>query len=206
LDHSFLVTTLEQIEIAQTNEEGQTAIGDAIALGVEKLRALSRKQKHLQTNNIKSKIIILLTDGESNAGDIEPLKAAEIAKTYGIKVYTIGAGTKGMAPMPVVDFFGNTQLRPMKVNMDEKTLTEIADMTGGKYYRATDTDSLHKIYADIDKLEKSKTEEKRFLQYKEMATQSVRLGPLRVPPLLFLVFALLTLEIVLINTRFRKIP
>jgi len=206
LDHEYLIHALKQTEIAKTQAEGQTAIGDAIALGVERLRALENQRRIRQAHKIKSKIMILLTDGESNAGDIEPVKAAELAATYDIKIYTIGAGTKGMAPVPAVDVFGRKYYRKMPVSIDEETLKKIADTTDGQYYRATDTDSLKKVYAEIDKLEKTKTEEKRYMQYKELATESVALGSLRMPPLFLAVFILLALEVVLANTRFRRIP
>ncbi|UCD29808.1 MAG: VWA domain-containing protein, partial [Planctomycetota bacterium] len=188
LDHGFLTETLRKTEIAATNEEGQTAIGDAIALGIEKLQTLEKRRQLRQAEKIKNKIMILLTDGENTAGDIEPLKAAEMASTFNIKVYTIGAGTKGMAPVPAMDVFGRKIYRKIPVNIDEKTLKQIADMTGGEYYRATDTDSLRNIYIEIDKLEKTKTEEKRFLQYTELATHSVTFGSIRLPPLLVCVF------------------
>jgi Ca-activated chloride channel family protein len=104
-----------------------------------------------QKEKVKSKIVILLTDGENNAGQLEPIQAAELAETMGIKIYTIGVGTKGQAPMPVQDpFSGRTLIQWVPVSIDEETLTKVADITHGKYFRATDTDSLEKIYSEID--------------------------------------------------------
>jgi Ca-activated chloride channel homolog len=207
LDHGFLTESLGQIEIVKTQSEDGTAIGDAIALGVERLRSLET-ERHLQhASRIKSKIMILLTDGENNAGKIDPAKAAEMAAAFGIRIYTIGAGTEGLAPVPAVNpFTGQEEMRQMQVSIDEESLRAIAKATGGHYFRATDTDSLRRIYAEIDKLEKTKTEEKRYLQYKELATESIQLGRFRLPPLLLCAFIVLAIEIVLANTRFRKIP
>ena len=207
LDHAYLIDALKKMEIARTEDEGQTAIGDAIALGVEHLKALDQTRRLQHAKPIRSRILILLTDGQSNAGDIEPLKAAEIAATYGIKIYTIGAGTQGLAPVPLVDpLTGNTIFRSVQVNIDEDTLRKIADATGGRYYRATDTDSLRQVYAEIDKLEKTETMERRYLQYRELATEWTHWGRLTLPPLLLLVFALLAVEVVLRYTWLRKLP
>jgi len=206
LDHDHLVKTLKQAEIATRNEEAATSIGDAIALGVERLRTLEQKRGLQDTYTIKSKIMVLLTDGENTAGDIEPLKAAEMAHAFGIKIYTIGAGTEGLAPMPAIDYFGKKHLQQVRVTIDEKTLRKIANLTGGQYFRATDTKSLQNIYATIDELEKTKIEERRFSQYKELSTASVKLGSVTLPPLLLMVLILLVLEIVLSNTRYRKTP
>ncbi|MEE8170844.1 MAG: VWA domain-containing protein [Phycisphaerae bacterium] len=206
LNHDFLVDTLEQTPIV-TREDDGTAVGDALALGVERLRAVEQRRGLRPDQKIESKIIILLTDGESNAGDIEPIRAAEMAAAYGIKVYTIGAGTRGMAPYPTVDpFSGRRVLRSMPVNIDEETLTEIAQITDGQYFRATDTESLKDVYAKIDELEKTRVEERRYMEYKELATEWVRLGRVTVPPLLGCVFVLLVLEVVLGNTWLRRIP
>jgi len=206
LDHGYLIESLNRTEIAKTEEEGQTAIGDAIALAVEHLRALERQRSRGQLQQIKSKIIILLTDGESNAGVIPPLQAAELAATYGIKVYTIGAGTDGWAPFKVTDPFGRERYQRMPVSIDEETLRKIADKTGGKYFPANNTESLANVYAEIDKLERSRTEEKRYFQTTEWATSAVRLGPVTLPPLLLCVFGLLALELILSNTWLRRIP
>lgn len=207
LDHAYLIDALNKTEIARTEGEGQTAIGDAIALGVEQLRSLDRARRLQMARPIRSRVLILLTDGQSNAGDIEPLKAAELAKTWDIKVYTIGAGTRGMADVPQVDMFtGRTIMRQVQVDIDEDTLRRIADITGGRYYRATDTDSLRQVYAEIDKLEKTRTLERRFLQYRELATEWSHWGKLTLPPLLLVVFVLLAVELMLAHTVLRRLP
>lgn len=206
LDHGHLIESLNKTEIASTNDEGQTAIGDAIALGVEHLQTLERQRSRGQLQQIKSKVMILLTDGESNAGIIQPLEAADLAATCGIKIYTIGAGTDGFAPFKVVDPFGREQFRRMEVSIDEETLRKIADKTGGQYFPANNTESLAKVYEEIDKLERSKTEEKRYYQTTEWATSAVKLGPVTLPPLLLCVFGLLALELVVANTVFRRLP
>ncbi len=129
LDHSFLVSQLNDLRIVNDRREDGTAIGDALALSVEKLNALDERQQE----KVRSKVVILLTDGENNAGEMSPHQAAELAQTMGIKVYTIGVGTKGRAPMPVIDPSGRKRLQWMPVNIDEDTLKEIATLTGGKY-------------------------------------------------------------------------
>ncbi len=185
LDHGFLLSQLNHVQIATTRDEDGTAIGDAIALAVEKLNALNYKKQDAQ--KIKSKVIILLTDGENNAGELEPLKAAELAQTMGIRIYTIGVGTRGRAPFPVrVGFSGRQMLQWMDVNIDEDTLRKVAAATGGKYFRATDTESLTHIYAEIDQLEKTEIESKQFVDYRELAIQPLRIGPWTIPPLVLL--------------------
>jgi len=206
LDHDYLIEAMDKTEIALNREEGQTAIGDAVALGVERLQSLDRQRRQARLNPVKSRVMVLLTDGESNAGVIEPLKAAEVAATYGIRVYTIGVGTEGMAPFPMIDAFGRRRLVQQPVSIDEETLRKIADTTRGQYFRANDTESLRNVYAEIDKLEKTRTEEKRYLQTTELATTTVKLGPVTVPPLLLCAFVLLAMEIVLASTRFRRLP
>ncbi len=209
LDHAFLVETLDQTGIVSPEEgrdEDGTAIGDAIALAVERLRDLERRRQVTPTRKIKSKIMILLTDGENNRGDFSPQKAAELAAAFGIKIYTIGAGTTGIAPMPVRDAFGAVHMQPTRVSIDEATLKQVASITDGRYWRATDTESLREIYAEINELEKTETEEKRYFQYAELATEAVRIRGLRIPPLLAIVGAALALEIIMANTRLRKVP
>lgn len=200
LDHAFLVARLNQSQIVSQRSEDGTAIGDAIALAVEKLNALDTRQQE----KVKSKVIILLTDGENNAGKLEPIQAAELAETLGIKVYTIGVGTKGQAPVPVIDVFGRQTLQYMSVNIDEATLTKVAETTGGKYFRATDTDSLKKIYAEIDQLEKTKVEAKHFVDYRELAVQSYA-GAIDIPPLLLIAFGLLAVRWLLQQTWLREL-
>ena len=206
LDHDHLAETLEAARIPQRKDEWETAIGDAIALSVERLRTLEQRRDADRTHNIKSKVVILLTDGENNAGDFDPQQAAEMAAAFDIKIYTIGVGTQGTAPIEVVDMFGRKVMRPMPVTIDEETLRQIAKTTGGQYFRATDTASLQRIYAKIDELEKTKVEERRYMQFKELSTASVQTSFLQLPPLLLLVLTFLALEIILSNTKFRKIP
>ena len=183
MDHEFLGKRLASVNMGQV-EDG-TAIGSAIATSVS----------HLRNSNAKSRIIILATDGVNNAGSVNPLTAAEAAKALGIKVYTIGTGVRGEAPMPVKDAFGNTHLQTVKVEIDEEMLRNIATATGGQYYRATDTDSLDKIYESINQLEKTTRKLKKYQQYDELY-------------LWFLVpgLGLLLLELVLAQTRFRRLP
>ncbi len=201
LDHAFLVSQLNNAKIVTSRGENGTAIGDAISLGVEKLVALDTRQKE----KVKSKIIILLTDGENNAGELEPLQAAELAETMGIKVYTIGVGTKGEAPIPVTDMFGRSTLRWMPVNIDEVTLEKVASATGGKYFRATDTDSLASIYAEIDQLEKSNVEAHHYVDYRELAVQPYTVGSITIPPLILVAFVLLFARLLLQQTWLREL-
>ena len=202
LDHGFVVAYLNKTEIVEVRSEDGTAIGDAIALAVEKLNALDERQEE----KVKSKVIILLTDGENTAGELEPVAAAEVAQTMGIKIYTIGVGTKGQAPFPVLNrFTGRQMVRMIEVNIDEETLQKVAQTTGGKYFRATDTDSLMGIYQEIDQLEKTKVESKNFTDYRELAVQPYRLGSLSIAPLLLIAFGLLIGRVVLQNTWLRAI-
>jgi Ca-activated chloride channel family protein len=202
LDHAFLVSQLNNSKIVTNRNEDGTAIGDAISLAVEKLNALDERQKE----KVKSKAIILLTDGENNAGSLEPIQAAELAQTMGIKVYTIGVGTKGQAPVPVTDSFtGRQVIRMMPVNIDEATLQKVADTTGGKYFRATDTDSLEKIYAEIDELEKTKVETQHFVDYRELAVQPYQAGLMTVPPMILIALILLSARLLLQQTWLREL-
>ncbi|MDD4191716.1 MAG: VWA domain-containing protein [Mangrovibacterium sp.] len=148
-DHAVLINLFKDIH-ANMIEDG-TAIGNGLATAVARLKE----------SDAKSRVIILLTDGENNRGAIAPVTAAELAKTYGIRVYTIGVGTIGTAPYPVPTPFG-TQIRDVEVKIDEKTLQEIAGVTGGNYFRATNNKKLVQIYEEIDQLEKSKIEVKEY--------------------------------------------
>ena len=200
LDHPFLVSQLIDTEIVSRRSEDGTAIGDAIGLAVEKLSALEKNQK----SKIKSRIAILLTDGENTAGDLDPLQAADLAKTMNIKVYTIGVGTRGYANFPVQDMFGRVGYQRTKVNIDEETLQKIADTTGGKYFRATSTTSLEEIYSVIDQLEKSKVEERRYTDYRELAVQPLQVGSKSIPSLTWWALIGLGLQLVLKHTVFRR--
>jgi Ca-activated chloride channel homolog len=164
--------------------EDGTAIGSGLATGVDRLRS----------SPSKSKVIILLTDGENNGGLIDPNTAKEIAKAVGVRVYTIGVGTEGFAPMPVQTPSGIV-IQKEKVSIDEKLLTQIANETGGKYFRAIDNESLKNIYTDIDKLEKSKVEITALKRYSEEFF-----------PFALAAAACLLLELILRFTVFKKFP
>ena len=164
--------------------EDGTAIGMGLATAVERLR----------NSKAKSKIIILLTDGVNNAGLIDPITALEIAKTYKIRVYTIGVGTEGTAPYPAQDAFGNMVMQQMPVQIDEALMQKISTETGGKYYRAKDNNSLSKVYKDIDQLEKTKIEINSFKHYAELFFPYALIGLMS-----------LFLEIALRFTLFRRV-
>jgi Ca-activated chloride channel family protein len=202
LDHTYLVSQLNNSQIVTSRNEDGTAIGDAISLAIEKLNALDARQKH----KVSSKVVILLTDGENNAGELEPVQAAELAQTMGIKIYTIGVGTKGQAPIPVTDpFTGRQMIQMMPVNIDEDTLRNVANLTGGAYFRATDTDSLEKIYSEIDQLEKTKVEARHFVDYRELAIEPYKTGWFYLPPLLLIAFGLLSVRVLLEQTWLREL-
>jgi len=156
LDHGWLLQNLDRAEVGLI-EDG-TAVGSALATAVSRL----------EDSEAESKIIILLTDGENNAGKVSPLTAAGAAKTLGYRVYTIGAGTRGVAPYPAQGPFGNVIYRPMPVSIDEDTLKKIAVTTGGRYFRATDTESLEAIYDEINELETTPQESLSYVEYREL--------------------------------------
>jgi Ca-activated chloride channel family protein len=183
LDHDWLQQNLERVNIGGADDG--TAIGSAIAASVNRLR----------TTPAKSKVVILLTDGMNNTGKISPLSAAEAAKALGVKVYTIGVGVRGKAPIPVRDDAGNMHMIMAKVDVDEKTLQAVADDTGGKFYRATDTDSLQKVYEQINKLERTAQTVQKFERYEELYPWAL------IPSL-----AILALGALLQQTRFRRLP
>jgi Ca-activated chloride channel family protein len=184
LDHDFLLKNLERMDLNTINGN-QTAIGSALSTAVNRLRELKSK----------SKIVILMTDGVNNAGKVDPLTAAEAAKALGVKCYTIGVGTRGEAPMPATDMFGRRGYQMVPVDIDEDTLTKISDMTGGKYFRADNAENFQKIYAEIDKLEKTEADVKKFAQYTELFAWLIALG-----------IVALTAEIVLGQTALRRLP
>jgi Ca-activated chloride channel family protein len=183
LDHDFLLENIARLNL-NTIEDG-TAIGSALTAALNRLRDLQAK----------SKIVILMTDGQNNAGQVPPLTAADAAQALGVKVYTIGVGTRGTAPYPQVDPFGRRVYVDLPVNIDEETLKQIADKTGGKYYRADNADALRAIYADIDRLEKTEVELKKFQRYRELFPWVVLPG-----------LVVLLMEIILGNTVWRKLP
>lgn len=182
LDHGILLDFLKEVQSGMAGDS--TAIGSAIGTGVNRMKNLQAKER----------IMILLTDGRSNTGRIPPAKAVELAETYHIKIYTIGVGTHGKAPFLVDTIFGK-QYVYQDVDIDEDTLKMVATKTGGKYYRATDTEELDQIYSDIDKLEKTETKLKEYTEYAELFHWALLPGLL-----------LLMLEIGLAHTRLRKIP
>ena len=183
LDHDWLQQNLERVQVGGV-EDG-TAIGSAIAAGVNRLREAPAI----------SKVMILLTDGVNNPGKISPIAAAEAAKALGVKIYTIGVGVRGDAPVPVKDDFGNTQLVMAKVDVDEATLQSIATLTGGAFYRATDTGSLEKIYQQINRLETSAQSAPKFERYQDLYAWAL------IPAL-----GVLGLGLGLEQTRFRRLP
>ncbi|MGA9115533.1 MAG: VWA domain-containing protein [Bacteroidota bacterium] len=182
LDYGVLKGLLR--EVAPGIIEDGTAIGMAVAQAVNRLRE-SRSE---------SRVMILLTDGINNRGEIDPLTATQIAQTYGIRIYTIGVGTHGLAPYPVQTPFG-TRYRNVPVDVDEKTLREIARMTGARYFRATDNRSLRRIYGEIDGMEKTRVEVRSYTSYEELFYPWALLG-----------LAVLALEWMLSLTLLRKIP
>ena len=185
LNHDWLIQNLERMHIGIVEEDG-TAIGSAIASAANRLK----------DKEAKTKLIVLLTDGDNNAGKVQPLTAAEAAKALGIRIYTIGAGTEGEAPLPVgTNAFGRTIYRNVLMKFDEKTLSEIATITNGQYFRATDTDSLRKIFSEIDKMEKTKIEVERTAQYRDLFQYFLIPG-----------IACLLLEILLSQTIWRRLP
>lgn len=181
-DHSIIRNLFKDIKSGMI-EDG-TAIGDGLATSINRLKE----------SQAISKVIILVTDGENNAGSLDPLSAAEIARIYGIRIYTIGVGTKGMAPYPVQTPYG-TQYQNVEVNIDEALLKEVAEMTDGRYFRATSNRKLEAIYQEIDQLEKSKIDVTEFRKKNEEFL-----------PYALLALALIILEIFLRNTIFKTLP
>ncbi|MBR4985713.1 MAG: VWA domain-containing protein [Proteobacteria bacterium] len=168
LDHVTLMELVRDVKIAD-REESQTAIGDALGLAAERLRDAPGN----------SKVMILLTDGVNNAGYEDPLETARMAAQFGIKIYTIGIGTNGTAPIYMTHpFTGRKYIDQIPVELDEASLTQIAEMTGGEYFRAKDRAGLEDIYEKIDKLEKTKINEDRTLHYDEKYTQFLMIGML----------------------------
>lgn len=181
-DHAMMLNMLKDMKCGML-EDG-TAIGDGLASAVSRLK----------DSEAISKVVILLTDGDNNAGSIDPSTAAEMAKLFGIRVYTIGAGTRGMAPYPVQTQFGGVRYQQVEVNINEPLLQEIADVTGGKYFRAESKEKLQQIYDEIDKMERSKIEVTEFKRLHEEFYPFVMLG-----------LASLILAFILKNTIFKSI-
>ena len=184
LDYGVVLSLLDKLKVADKDWDG-TAIGMGLVNAVNRLR----------DSKAKSKVIILLTDGVNNRGQVDPITAARVAEAFHIKIYTIGAGTRGTAMYPVQDPVLGKHYMPMQVQIDEESLRSIAKITGGKYFRATDTKKLRDIYKEISELEKTKIEVKEYTRYEEYFVWFIGAGLL-----------LLLLEILLANTYFRKIP
>ncbi len=182
-DKASLLTLLAGVK-SGIIEDG-TAIGNGLATALNRLRE----------SQAKSKVVILLTDGVNNSGQIAPLTAAEIAQSLGIRVYTIGVGSVGTAPYPMLDMWGNISFQPMKVEIDEEVLQQIADKTGGRYFRATDKATLEAIYDEINELETTKVEVENFTHYDE-----------RFAPFALLALGLLLVEFLLKTLYLRRIP
>jgi Ca-activated chloride channel family protein len=199
LDHGTLLQLLTSVRIAEPiydangnivnrelmAEEQATAIGDAVTLAVDRLK----------DSTAKSKIIILLSDGENTAGVIQPEEAAAAAKQFGVKVYSIGVGTTGVAPFPGTDFFGRPVLDRRPVRLDEATLKLLAETTGGRYFNAKDTQTLENVYEEIDALEKTETDGQLYTDYRELYQWLVIPG-----------ICLVVLEVVLSSTWLRSLP
>jgi Ca-activated chloride channel family protein len=183
LDHEFLLQTIERLGLG-TIEDG-TAIGSALGAALNRLKDVTAR----------SRIVILMTDGQNNAGKVPPATAAEAAQSLGVKVYTIGVGTRGQAPLPYIDAFGYKRYRQIEVDIDEDTLKQIAQRTGGTYYRATDSARLREIYNEIDRLEKTEVEVKKYQRYHELF-----------PWVVLPAFLLVMLELILGQTVWRRLP
>lgn len=183
LDYPFMLELLNQVEIGLI-EDG-TAIGTALATAVSRLKE----------SEAKSKVVILLTDGQNNRGEVDPVTASEVAKAIGVRVYTIGVGSKGTAPYVMDDPFYGQRVMQMPVEIDEEMLTTVATRTGGKYFRATNKRALETIYDEIGQLEQTRIEEQIYTNYDE------RYARFLIPALLFLL-----LELALANTRLRRVP
>ncbi|RJP82964.1 MAG: VWA domain-containing protein [Candidatus Zixiibacteriota bacterium] len=188
LDYELLKQLLDRVNVELVTggaiEDG-TAIGMAMANGVNRLRA----------SQAKSRVLILLTDGQNNRGEIDPVTAAQAAKALGIRIYTIGVGTEGYAPYPVRDPWGGIAYQQVPVKIDEELLRQVADETGGKYFRATDAETLRKVYREIDQLEKSKIRVHQYRQHAELFGSWLGWA-----------LALLLVELILTATRLRTMP
>ena len=182
-DHVSLVNLLHQIESGMIADG--TAVGNGLATAVNRLKE----------SDSPSRVVILLTDGVNNSGQIDPITAAQIAQDYGIRVYTIGVGSEGVAPTPSLNAWGGISFVQAKVEIDEEMLRRIAEQTGGRYFRATDNTKLAEIYAEINRLEKTKVEIENFVKYSEVYH-----------PWLLLALALLLLEILSRYIFLRQIP
>lgn len=201
LDHNALTAVLDKVQVPEPprdkygrpvetalwRQETMTAVGDALALSLARLQKTKEK--------VKSRVLILLSDGDNNAGAADPLAAAEAAKKLGIKTYTIGVGHTGYAYFAVKDETGAEELRRQEVVLNEELLRKIAETTGGKYFNARDTKALHKVYMEIDRLEKTRFERRRYRSYRELYAWAATPG-----------LALLLLTALAGTLRFRTLP
>jgi Ca-activated chloride channel homolog len=185
------LTTDQAVVSNFLNELDFGMVEDGTAIGMGLATAVNR----LKESKTESKVIILLTDGVNNQGEIGPVTAAELAASFGIRVYTIGVGSRGTAPYPVQDMFGRTVVQKVQVEIDEEVLEKIAILTGGKYFRATDNNKLREIYEEIDAMEKTQLDVKQFSKRKEEYF-----------PFLLLALIILSLEVTLRYTLLRTIP
>lgn len=183
LDQGWLITQMERLKPGDLGDG--TAIGTAIASAVNRLRE----------SKARSKVVVLLTDGVNNSGELTPENAAQAAQALGIKIYTVGAASEGMVRVPVTDPFGGQHYMQQRSEIDEKSLRQIADITGARYFRATDFESLNKVYAEIDALEKTDLEVEQYTRYEE-----------RFQPFVLAALVLLGLERLLGLTRLRRLP
>ncbi len=183
MDHAWLIKRMEDLKTGML-EDG-TAIGDALASAVNRLR----------DGKATNKVVVLLTDGQNNAGAITPANAAQLARAMRIKVYCVGAGASGMVRVPVLDFFGQTQYARQMSEIDEPTLKNISRVTGGRYFRAQNLDELETVYEEIDKLEKTRIEVEQYTRYEERFMSFLALG-----------LALLLAEKLLALTRLGRLP
>ncbi|MCX7847839.1 MAG: VWA domain-containing protein [bacterium] len=184
LDYGVLLQFLDGVKIGMAGQD-RTAIGDGLATALLRMK----------DSPAKSKVVILLTDGENNSGKISPMTATEMARTMGVKIYTVGAGTEGMAPVPTLDPFGRRVMVPMQVSIDEELLQHMANVTSGQYFRATDAGRLRDVYAQIDRMERTKTEVFHYMEWRELFGRYALAGGV-----------VLVVEVVLGNTRLRKLP
>ncbi len=183
LDHGIVTSLLEELEVGIIDDG--TAIGMGLATAV----------KRLQGSSAESKVVVLLTDGRNNRGEIDPVTAAQMAHALGVRVYAIGAGTQGLAPVPVDDPIFGRRSAQVRVDIDEPMLQEMADVTGGRYFRATDRESLERIYEEIDTLETTEIEVEHFTRYGELFHVPLLLG-----------LGVLLLETGLGRTVMRRLP
>ncbi|HWL95486.1 MAG TPA: VWA domain-containing protein [Phycisphaerae bacterium] len=190
-DHQHVLSALKSLQVPMEEREQGTSIGDALLLGIERIRNIDRRFSKDQDFKLTSRAVILLSDGQQTTGKFLPQQAAEAAKALGIKIYTIGA----VPPVPA-----DGQM------IDEEMMRRVAELTGGEYFRAATASALIDVYAAIDKLERSTVDEKRYYLYEELSYRWIDVAGVRLPPPLLVALIALGLEQLLANTRFRRIP